>query len=237
MSASVARSAGVGLTSASRSGCPHTLSPMRNSNGWPFCQPMAICSTKCRSSRRMSAGTSTTRITRGVTSSISTLNRAISLMSGDSKPSFRGLLERQHLVAPVEIDDLAVLNHPGEIFGVLQNGDVGDRVFVPHGDIGELSCRHLADLAVGADRKGVVAGRRDDRFHRRIAAVLDEDFQFLGVQLAVPRERIIASIGADQKLDAELARLVHQLAEQIVMPLHAVEIELYLLGADLLLLA
>src|ERR1700688_31698 len=156
MSLSVARSAGVGLTSASRSGCPHTLSPMRNSNGWPFCQPMAICSTKCRSSRRMSAGTSTTRSTRGVTSSISTLNRAILFiavfLAGNSKPSFRGLLEGQHLVARIEIDDLAVLDHPGEVFGVLQNGNVGDRVFVPHGDIGELSRRHLAGLAVEADR-------------------------------------------------------------------------------------
>src|SRR6202047_3854068 len=136
MSASVARSAGVGLTSASRSGCPQSLSPMRNSNGWPFCQPMAICSTKCRSSRRISAGTSTTRTTRGATSSISTLNRAISLMSGDNKPSFGGLLERQHLVASIEIDDLAVLDHRGEVFGVLQDGDIRDRVFVPHGDIG-----------------------------------------------------------------------------------------------------
>src|ERR1700692_3377152 len=132
---------------------------------------MAICNTKCRSSRRMSAGTSTTRNTRGVTSSISTLNRAISLICGDSKPSFRGLLERQHLVAPIEIDDLAVLDHPGEVFGVLQDGDVGDLVFVPHGDIGELSCRHLADLAVEADRKGVVAGRRHDRLPPRLAPV------------------------------------------------------------------
>src|ERR1700726_5288668 len=154
---------------ASRSGCPQSLSPMRNSNGWPFCQPMAICSTKCRSSRRMSAGTSTTRTTRGVTSSISTLNRAISLMSGDNKPSFRGLLERQHLVASIEIDDLAVLDDPGEVFAVLQDGDIGDRVFVPHGDVGELPRRHMADLAVEADGHGVVASRRDDRFHRRVA--------------------------------------------------------------------
>src|SRR5580658_2340331 len=146
---------------ASRSGCPQCLSPIRNSNGWPFCQPMAICSTKCKSSSRMSAGTSTTRTTRGVTSSISTLNRAISLMSGDSKPSFGGLLERQHLVAPIEIDDPAVLDYPGEVFGVLQDSDIGDRVFVPDGDIGELSRRDLADLAVEAHRKGVVAGRRD----------------------------------------------------------------------------
>src|ERR1700688_2118828 len=181
MSLSVARSAGTGLTSASRSGCPHTLSPMRNSNGWPFCQPMAICSTKCKSSRRMSAGTSTTRTTRGATSSTSTLNRAISLiavfLAGDSQPSFRGLLERQHLVAPIEIDDLAVLDHPGEVLAVLQDGDIGDRVFVPHGDIGELPRRHLADLAVKTDGKRVVAGRRDDRFHRRVAALTHEDFQ------------------------------------------------------------
>src|SRR5580704_9388157 len=195
---------------ASRSGCPQSLSPMRNSNGWPFCQPMAICSTKCKSSRRISAGTSTTRTTRGVTSSTSTLNRAISLMSGDSKPLFRSLLERQHLVAPVEIDDLAVLDHPGEVFAVLQHSDIRDRVFVPHRDIGELPHRHLADLAVEADGHGVVAGRRDDRFHRRIAAVLDENLQLLGVQLAVPCERIVAGIGADQKFYAELARLVHQ---------------------------
>ena len=67
--------------------------------------------------------------------------------------------------------------------------------------------------------------------------MLDEDFQLLGVQLAMPRERIVAGVGADQKLDAELARFVHQFAEQIVVPLHAVEVELHLLGADLLLLA
>src|SRR4029077_14124361 len=134
-------------------GCPHTLSPMRNSNGWPFCQPMAICSTKCRSSRRMSAGTSTTRTTRGVTSSISTLNRAMSLI----RALFRGLLERQHLVAPIEIDELAILAHPVEAFAVVQIGDVGDRVFLPHRDIGELSRGDLAGLAVEADRKSVVA--------------------------------------------------------------------------------
>src|SRR5580700_1708629 len=219
MSARVARAAGVGLTSASRSGCPHTLSPMRNSNGWPFCQPMAICSTKCRSSRWMSTGTSTTRTTRGVTSSISTLNRAISLMSGDSKPSFRGLLEGQHLVAPIEIDDLAVLDHQGEVFGVLQDGNVGDRVLVPDRDVGELTGRHLTDLAVEADGKSVIVGRGDDRLHRRIAAVLDENFQLLGVQLAVAGERIVAGVGTDQQPDAELARLVHQLAQKIVVPL------------------
>src|ERR1700719_3040976 len=121
---------------ASRSGCPQSLLPTRNS-----------------------AGTSTTRTTRGVTSSISTLNRAISLMSGDNKPSFRGLLERQHLVASIEIDDLAVLDHPGEVFCGLQDRDIGDRVFVPHRDTGELSRHDLADLAVEADRKRVVAGR------------------------------------------------------------------------------
>src|ERR1700730_6187109 len=222
---------------ASRSGCPQSLSPMRNSNGWPFCQPMAICSTKCRSSRRMSAGTSTTRSTRGVTSSISTLNRAISLiavfLAGDSEPSFLGRLERQHLVAPIEIADLAVLDHPGEVFAVLQDGDIRDRVFVPHGDVGELSRHHLSDLAVEADGQGVVASRRDDRLHRRVAAVLHENLQLLGVQFAMPRERIVAGVGTDQEFDAELARLVHQLAEQIVMALHAVEIELHLFGADL----
>src|SRR6202161_2102162 len=140
---------------------------------------MAICSTKCRSSRRMSAGTSTIRSTRGVTSSISTLKRAISLMSGDSKPSFRGLLERQHLVAPIEIDDPAILDHPGEVFAVLQDGDIRDRVFVPHRDIGELSGHELSDLAVKANGKRIVAGRRDNRFHRRIAAMLDENLQLL----------------------------------------------------------
>src|SRR3984957_17001772 len=202
ISCSVDCSAGVRSMPASRSGCPQSLSPMRNSNGWPFCQPMAICSTKCRSSRRISAGTSTMRSTRGVTSSISTLNRAISFiavfLAGDSKPSFRSLLERQHLAAAIEIDDLAILDHPGEVFAVLQDGDIGDRVFVPHGDVGELSRHHLTDLAVEADGHGIVAGGRDDRLHRRIAAVLDEDFQFFRVQFAMPGERIVAGIGARQ---------------------------------------
>src|SRR5579862_3103914 len=118
---------------------------------------MAICSTKCRSSRRMSAGTSTTRRTRGVTSSISTLNRAILLMAVGSEPLFRRLLERQHLVARREIDDPAVLDHASEVLGILQDRDVGDRVFVPHGDVGELPDGDLPDLAVEADSHGIVA--------------------------------------------------------------------------------
>ena len=83
-----------------------------------------------------------------------------------------------------------------------------------------------------ADRIGVVAGCRDDRLHRRVAAVLDEDLQLLGVQLAVRRERIVASVGADQELDAELARLVHQLAKQVEVAFHAINVELHLLGFD-----
>src|SRR3984957_744935 len=214
ISCSVDCSAGVRSMPASRSGCPQSLSPTRNSNGWPFCQPMAICSTKCRSSRRISAGTSTTRRTRGVTSSISTLNRAISFMFAGGAPLFRGLLKRQHLVARSEVDDLSVLDHASEVLGVLQDRDVGDRVLVPNGDVGKLPRGDLSDLAVEADRHGVVARCRDDRFHRRVAAVLDEDFELLGVQFAVAGERIVAGVGADQKPDAELARLVHQLAEQ-----------------------
>src|SRR5262249_9918194 len=87
-------------------------------------------------------------------------------------------------------------------------------------------------LATEADGVGVVAGRRDDRLHRRVAAVLDEDLEFLGVQLAIGRERIVAGVGADQQLDAELARLVHQLAKQVEVSFHAIDVELHLLGFD-----
>jgi hypothetical protein len=62
---------------------------------------------------------------------------------------------------------------------------------------------------------------------------LNEDLQLLGVQLAVAGERVVAGVGADEELDAELARLVHQLAEQIEVALHAGDVELHLLGADL----
>ena len=54
------------------------------------------------------------------------------------------------------------------------------------------------------------------------------------MQLAVRRERVVAGVGSDQKLDAELARLVHQLAEKVEVPLHPVDVELHLLGAHLL---
>ena len=47
MSASVAVSAESGDDAgSSRSSRPHAVSPTRNSNGWQFCQPSAICSTK-----------------------------------------------------------------------------------------------------------------------------------------------------------------------------------------------
>ena len=104
---------------------------------------------------------------------------------------------------------------------------------VEHDEIGKLAGLDLAELALKADRVGVVARRSGDRFERRVAAILDEDFQLLGVQLTVAHEGVVAGIGADQKLDAELARLVHQFAQQVEMPLHAVDVELHLLGADL----
>src|SRR5215468_8132373 len=154
MSASVAASAGSGFSSRSRSTSPHALSPRRNSNGWQFCQPIAICRTKCRSSRRMATGTSTRRTTAGSTSSISMRSRAIS----PKRVLFRRLLEGEHLVAWVEVDDLAAL----------QNGDVGDRVLVHHDDVGELARRELAQLAFEADGIGVVAGGGDDGLERRV---------------------------------------------------------------------
>src|SRR5262249_23431966 len=85
--------------------------------------------------------------------------------------------------------------------------DVGNGILGEHDDVGEFARRDFADLPFEADGVGVVAGRGDDRLHRRVAAVLDEDLEFLGVQLAIGRERIVAGVGADQQLDAELARL------------------------------
>src|SRR5215468_919334 len=164
MSASVAASAGSGFSSRSRSTSPHALSPRRNSNGWQFCQPIAICRTKCRSSRRMATGTSTRRTTAGSTSSISMRNRAIS----PKRVLFRRLLEGEHLVAWVEVHDLAVLDHPGEMLAALQNGDVGDRVLVHDDDVGELARRELTQLAFETDCVGIVAGGGDDGLERRV---------------------------------------------------------------------
>src|SRR5580704_14102249 len=147
---------------------------------------MAICRTKCRSSRRISAGTSTTRTTAGVTSSISTRSRAISFIARSFL--FRGLLERQHFVARIKIDHFAVLDDTGQVLAVLQDRDVGDRVLVPDGDVGKLTRRDLADLAIETHSKGVVARSGNNGFHGRVAAVLDENLKLLGVQLTVSGE-------------------------------------------------
>jgi hypothetical protein len=53
------------------------------------------------------------------------------------------------------------------------------------------------------------------------------------VQFAVAGEFVVACVGADQEPDTELARLVHQLAQKIEVLLHAVDVELHLIGADL----
>src|SRR5262245_14102185 len=178
----------------------------------------------------MATGTSTRRTTAGSTSSISMRSRAIS----PKCVLFRRLLEGEHLVAWVEVHDLAVLDHPREMLAALQNGDVGDRILVHDDDVGELARRELAQLAFETDGVGIVAGGGDDGLEWRVAAVLNEDFELLGVQLAVACEGIVAGVGSDEELDAELARLVHQLAQEVEVPLHARDVELHLLGADLL---
>src|SRR5262249_46087238 len=162
-------------------------------------------------SSRMATGTSTRRTTAGSTSSISMRSRAIS----PKRALFRRLLEGEHLVAWVEVHDLAVLDHPREMLAAMQNGDVGDRVLVhdddvghrvlvPDDDAGELARGGRAQLAFEPDGIGIVAGGGDDGLERRVAAVLDENFELLGVQLAVAREGVVAGVGADEKLDAEL---------------------------------
>jgi hypothetical protein len=46
------------------------------------------------------------------------------------------------------------------------------------------------------------------------------------------RERIVSGIGADQQLDRQFARLVHQFAEQVEVSLHAIDVDLHLLSGD-----
>src|SRR5262249_48087287 len=120
------------------------------------------------------------------------------------------------------------------MLAALEHSDVGDRVLVEHDEVSELAGSELTELTLQADGISVMAGPRDDRLHGRVAAILDEDLELLGVQIAMRRERIVAGIGPDQELDAELARLVHQLAKEIEVPLHATDVELHLLGGDLL---
>src|SRR6202790_139352 len=79
--------------------------------------------------------------------------------------SFRRLLERQQILRRAEVDDLAVLDHPGEMTAALQDRDIGDRVLLEDDDVGELARSDLADLAFEADRISVVLGGRDDRLH------------------------------------------------------------------------
>ena len=114
-----------------------------------------------------------------------------------------------------------------------KHADIGDRVCIQHDQVCEFAGRKLADLAFEPHRIGIGPGRRHDRLHRRIAAVFHEDLDLLGVQLTVAGELVVARVGADQEPDAELARLVHQLAQEIEVLLHAVDVELHLIGADL----
>ena len=110
---------------------PRRLSPTRNSNGWPFCQPMAICSTKCRSSRRMSTGTSThAQHTRRHVVDLDTQSRDFAHVQGRRSRHSAACWNVSISSRGIEIDDPAVLDHPGEVFAVLQHGDVGDRVLV-----------------------------------------------------------------------------------------------------------
>src|SRR4051812_37960552 len=130
----------------------------------------------------MVTGTSTRRITAGVTSSISTRRRAISPIGSlrhlqcakwgaasrmnptcGAKPAttrytgcrqsllFRRLLERQHVLAGLQVDDPAVLDHPREVLAALQHGDVRNGILVEHDQVGELARRELPDLAFETD--------------------------------------------------------------------------------------
>ena len=92
----------------------------------------------------------------------------------------------------------------------------------------------LADLALEAHREGVALGRGRDRLQRREAAIAHQDLRLLGVQLAERHEGVVAAVGAAQQPDAELARALHQRHDIVEVPLHAVEVELHLLGADAL---
>src|SRR5690349_8544550 len=82
----------------------------------------------------------------------------------------RRFAEAQHLLARRKIDELAVLDHVGEVLAALQHGDVGQRIAVEHDEVGEFAGRELADLAFQTDRVGIVVRRRLDRLERRITA-------------------------------------------------------------------
>jgi len=73
---------------------------------------------------------------------------------------FRRLLEHEHLVAGLEIDDPAVLDYPGQMPAALQHGDVRERVLALHNDVGELAGGHFPYRSLQADRIGIVAGGR-----------------------------------------------------------------------------
>src|SRR6202043_1874341 len=92
--------------------------------------------------------------------------------------------------------------------------------------------REFAHLPFEANRISVISRGRDDRVERRLAAVLHEDFQLLRVQLTMRHKRVVAGIGPDEQLDAQLARLVHELAEKIKVPLHSIDVELHMFSAD-----
>src|SRR5512144_202975 len=50
---------------------------------------------------------------------------------------FRCLLERQHVLARLQIYDPPVLDHPGEVLAALQHRDVGNGILVEHDQVGE----------------------------------------------------------------------------------------------------
>ncbi len=76
-----------------------------------------------------------------------------------------------------EIDELPVLDHGGEVAAAAQHANVGDRILFHDDDVRELSGQDLSHLPFETDRKGTVPRARDDRLHRGIATVIDEDLQ------------------------------------------------------------
>src|SRR5262249_27427724 len=95
----------------------------------------------------------------------------------------RRLAEREHLLAWVEVDDPAVLDQGSQLLPPRRRGGARGGAGAEPDRGGGPAGRKPPDLALEADGVGVVAGRRHDRRHRGIAAVFDEDFELLRVQL------------------------------------------------------
>ena len=106
------------------------------------------------------------------------------------------------VVGPVgEVEFLAADTDGAQTSAILQQPDIGERRAVPHDEVGGATRFENADFVANAHEAGVDFGRGAQRGGRAEPEIGDEQFEFLGVPLAIRRHRE-AGVGTGQERDA-----------------------------------